>query len=117
MNFVIVLSMSIEDFRQLIDLFIEFDGVILDLIRKVIFIGVCGVLKSEENIWNIVGDIFNNEIFGNVIGIVGSILIVVCEEVVCVVGQEVVKYLDWMNFDEEIVKVFMFISLELKIEI
>ena len=95
----------------------ETDGVIPDLIRKAISSGVRGVLKSEENIRNIAGDILNNETLGNVTGTVGNTLSAVREEVVRVVGQEVVKYLDRMKLDEEIVKVLTSISLELKTEI
>lgn len=95
----------------------ESDGVIPDLIRKAISTGVRGVLKSEENIRNIAGDILNNETLGNVTGSVGSTLNTVREEMVRVVGQEVVKYLDRLNLDEEIVKALTAISLELKTEI
>jgi hypothetical protein len=95
----------------------ESEGVIPELIRKAISTGVRGVLKSEENIRNIAGDILNNETLGNVTGSVGSTLTAAREEVVRVVGQEVVKYLEKMNLDEEIVKVLTSISLELKTEI
>ena len=95
----------------------ESDGVIPDLIRKAISTGVRGVLKSEENIRNIAGEILNNETLGNVTGSVGSTLNTVREEMVRVFGQEVVKYLDRLNLDEEIVKALTAISLELKTEI
>ncbi len=95
----------------------ESDGVIPDLIRKAISTGVRGVLKSEENIRNIAGDILKNETLGTVTGSVGNTLNTVREEMVRVVGQEVVKYLDRLNLDEEIVKALTAISLELKTEI
>ena len=95
----------------------ESEGVIPDLIRKAISTGVRGVLKSEENIRSLAGDILNNETLGTVTGTVGSTLNTVREEMVRVVGQEVVKYLDRLNLDEEIVKALTAISLELKTEI
>jgi len=95
----------------------ESEGVIPDLIRKAISTGVRGVLKSEENIRSLAGDILSNETLGTVTGSVGSTLNTVREEMVRVVGQEVVKYLDRLNLDEEIVKALTAISLELKTEI
>ena len=89
------------------------DGGISDTIKRAISSGVKTFIKSEENLRNIAGDIWNSdkvEAVGNTINNVRS-------ELVTIFGREFVKYLDRLNLTDEAVKILTAISLELKTEI
>lgn len=89
------------------------EGGLPDLLKRAINSGVKGFLKSEENIRSLASDIWHSE----KVGAVGATISNVREEVIRVVGREIVKYLEKMNLTDEIVKVLTAISLEVKTEI
>ena len=89
------------------------DGGISDTIKRALSTGVRTFLKSEENIRNLAGDIWNSD----KVEAVGTVITNFREEIVTVFGREFVTYLDRMNLTDEAVKVLTAISLELKTEI
>jgi hypothetical protein len=89
------------------------DGGISETIKRAISTGVRGFMRSEENLRNLAGDIWNSD----KVEAVGNTISNIRTEVVTIFGREFVKYLDRINLTDEVVKVLTAISLEVKTEI
>lgn len=79
---------------------LEDDGFVPDIIKRAIQTGFRTVNWGSEKV-----------------GAVGSTLNTMRQEVVAVIGREIVHYLDQLNLTDEAVKVLTAISLEVKTEI